>query len=454
MFFQQVVHSDLGCASYVVGSSGSGECAVVDPRWEIEPYLEIAQSQGFRITRVFETHTHADHVSGHGRLAAATGARIHVHRAAAVAYPHEPLEDGQIVEMGEVRIHVIHTPGHRPEHVALAVEDTERGAEPWIVLTGDSLLVGDVARPDLAVDGREGARLLFHSLHAKLAALPEFAAVYPAHVAGSLCGRVNSNVSSTTLGYERRYNAAFRLEEEEGFVRFMNENLPQRPPNMGRIVETNRGPLVEGAQPSPRLTPEQAERLGADGCVLLDVRGTDDYLRGHVQGSIHVPVDGAQFGTRVGFVTPMDRGIVLVVAREQEASAAANGLRAVAFDDLHGYLCFEDWRAERPVASIASMEVDELAARLQSSDGLRVLDVREPHEWDEGIIEGALTIPYREVGSADLSPNGAVTAVICNSGARSAIAASLLERRGAGEVVNVSGGMSGWQAAGLPVSRP
>ncbi len=173
MFFKQIVHADLGCASDMVCSTQTGDCAVVDPRWEIEPYLEIAEKQGFRITHIVETHNHADHVLGHGRLAKVTGAQIDVYEEAGVDYPHHPLKDGKAIDLGDVKLHVIHTPGHRPEHIALAVEDASRGDEPWMVLTGDSLFVGDVARPDLAVDGKEGAAGLYHSLHDRLLQLPE-----------------------------------------------------------------------------------------------------------------------------------------------------------------------------------------------------------------------------------------------------------------------------------------
>jgi hydroxyacylglutathione hydrolase len=451
MFFTQVVHSDLGCASYVVASTVTGEAMVVDPRWEIEPYLEIGAEHGFRIAKIVETHNHADHVSGHGRLAKETGAEILIHESADVEYPHHPLADGETIDMGDVRAHVIHTPGHRPEHIALAIEDVSRGADPWIVLTGDSLFIGDVARPDLAVDGAEGAGLLFESLHQKLMRLPEFAAVYPAHVAGSLCGRVTSEVFSSTLGYEKRYNVALEMTDRSEFIKHMNENLPQRPPNMTLIVATNRGPLVCESVPPRRLNPDEAEKAIGSGGIALDVRPTSAYLEAHVPASIHVPVSGSQFGTRVGFVVPIGAPIVLIAGNAGEAEFAATSLRVVAYDNITGFLEFPEWRAAgKPVKSIRSISVGELNQRLGRD--ARAVDVREGSEWAEGTVPGAITTPYRELADRlPEVPDGELVAVMCASGGRSAIGASILERAGISNLASVEGGMTAWKAAGLPI---
>lgn len=450
MLFKQIVQSDLGCASYVIGAA-SGEALVVDPRWEIEPYVDIARHQNLRITRIVETHNHADHVSGHGRLAAATGAGILIHEAAGVEYEHQPLKDGEILDMGDVRVHVLHTPGHRPEHIALAVEDVSRGSDPWLVLTGDSLFVGDVARPDLAVDGQEGAKLLFESLHAKLLTLPEFVAVYPAHVAGSLCGRVNSQVFSTTLGYEKRHNQALEICGEAEFVRYMNENLPERPPNMERIVAQNRGPLVSEDAGLSRLEVEQAKKLMVDRGLVIDVRPSDLYLDGHVAGSLHVPICGSQFGTRAGFVLSPERPILIVAGGQAEARAAATALRVVAFDRVAGWFSFDEWRrAGGAVRSTGRIDVDEASRR--AGDGGVLVDVRERNEWAGGTAPGALTIPFHqlqsEAGSLDRERP---VALICDAGNRSAIGAGLLESMGFVDLINVTGGMSAWRQAGLPV---
>src|SRR5580704_3607898 len=205
MLFKQITHDDLGCASYLIGDERAGVAAVVDPRFEIDEYLELARYRGVTIEHVLETHNHADHVSGHGRLVAATGATIHVHRIAEATYEHEPFEDGWELALGTLIVRALHTPGHRPEHTAFALIDTGRGSEPWAVLSGDSLFVGDVARPDLAIEKAEGASQIFHSLHDKLLGLPENCEVWPAHLGGSMCGGPGMNAKiCSTVGFEKR----------------------------------------------------------------------------------------------------------------------------------------------------------------------------------------------------------------------------------------------------------
>lgn len=455
MFFKQIVHEDLGCASYMVCSTETGECAVVDPRWEVEPYLDLAGQHGFRITHIVETHNHADHVSGHGRLQQATGAEIDVYEDADVDYAHHALKDGDVITLGDVRLHVLHTPGHRPEHIALAVEDTARGNEPWMILTGDSLFVGDVARPDLAVDGQEGAQALYHSLHDKLLQLPEFAEVYPAHVSGSLCGRVTSTVNSTTLGYEKRFNQALLLNDEGEFVSYMNENLPSRPPNMEKIVEQNRGPLLTENPPLPELPISTVRDALRDGAVLLDVRTSDAYLAEHIPGSVHVALSGAQFGTRVGFVLPSSARIIVVADSGAQAQQAADSLRVVAFDHLLGATTVQAWNSSGgETESTTRVSPAELQQRLAQGENIQVLDVREPNEWETGHIAGASFIPYRELPQRlDEVPQGAPLAVVCGSSSRSPVAISLLESAGRTPLINVDEGMAGWNRAGLPTTR-
>ncbi len=249
MFFREVLNEDLGCGSYVIADGG--EAAVVDPKWEIEDYLKIAEENGFRITHILETHNHADHLSGHGRLKEATGATIHVSKDAGVEYEHEPLSDGDAVEVGSTRVVAVATPGHRPEHLSFLVEDASRTEEPWMLLTGDSLFVGDLARPDLAVEPEEGARGLFGSLR-RLLELEDFVEVRPGHIGGSLCGGANmSRKPDSTIGFERRFNDYLRIEDESEFVGTLAAEQTPQPPNFERIVEMNRGPLLLSRSVSP-----------------------------------------------------------------------------------------------------------------------------------------------------------------------------------------------------------
>jgi hydroxyacylglutathione hydrolase len=416
VLFKQFVDDDLGCASYLIGDEEAGEAVLVDPAYAIEQYLDEAERRDVRIVRTLETHTHADHVSGHGRLALDHGVPVSVHPLASAAYPHDPLEDGQEIEVGTVTIRVIHTPGHRPEHCCFAITDRTRADEPWLLLTGDSLFVGDAARPDLAIEAHAGAEGLFHSLH-RLLELPDGVEVYPGHVAGSLCGKSMSSKASTTIGFERRFNRALALATVEAFVAdSASVNVP-RPPNMERIVELNRGPFL-GAPPP------LAELQETDGSVVLDVRPSDTFFAGYGHGAINVPVSGPSFANKAGFVLPAGEPLVLHASSPEEAERAARGLRSVGFLDIRGYVL-------TPPADerIDPVEVDELDALLAYD--AQLVDVREADEREEAPLPGSRHIPYREIGAAaaDL-PADRTIVTICESGARAAVAASILKARG------------------------
>ncbi|MGH3048833.1 MAG: MBL fold metallo-hydrolase, partial [Gaiellaceae bacterium] len=290
MLFRQFVDDDLGCASYLVGDERAGIAVVVDPPYAIERLVEAAGHHELEIVGVLETHTHADHVSGHGRLALEHDVPVRIHVAAGAEFPHEPLEDGSEIVLGETVLRTIHTPGHRPEHCAFAVVDRTRGDEPWLVLTGDSLFVGDAARPDLAVEAQEGAEDLFLSLR-RLAELGDGIEVYPGHVAGSLCGAAMSSKPSTTIGFERRFNHALQAEHADFMAAAAGPQLP-RPPNMEQIVELNRGPFLGAQAPLQRL-----DAVPGD-AVVLDVRSTREFVAGHWAGAVGVPLAGSSFGTK------------------------------------------------------------------------------------------------------------------------------------------------------------
>ncbi len=270
MILEQVLTRDLGCAAYVVGCDHVGQAIVVDPPLHVQPVLDVCRQHGLELVGVIETHTHADHVAGHGVLATAHGVWIATHPLGRPEYDSRAIVDGDRIVLGHVALDVLHTPGHRPEHCCIAIADLERGDEPWILLTGDSLFVGDVARPDLAVAGAEGAEGLFRSLHRRLAGLGDGVEVFPGHVAGSLCGRAMSSRTSTTLGFERQHNAMLAEMSQDRFVRLANANLAPKPPTMARVVELNRGPLIE-REPVARTL----ERV-PDDAQLVDVRPAAD----------------------------------------------------------------------------------------------------------------------------------------------------------------------------------
>ena len=457
MIFRQITHDDLGCASYLVGDEDAGVAAVVDPKLDIDEYLALARYMGVRVEHILETHHHADHVSGHGRLAAATGATIHVNRLAAPDYEHEPFDDGWELALGSVIVRALHTPGHRPEHTAFALIDTARGPEPWAVLTGDTLFVGDIARPDLAVDKAEGAHGIFHSLREKLLALPGECEVWPGHLGGSLCGGPGMDMKvSSTIAYERAHNALLAVDDEDEFVEATTSSLGPQPPNFQAIVAINRGPLLTDRVGIEPLTPLQVERKIDEGALVVDVRTDRQFDDAHIPGAVCNPAVRAGFGTKLAWVADRDRDVVLVGRDDEDAARAAQLAASVGIRNIAGYLAggMTSWREEkRPTASVERIDVAELHAR----DGaVQILDVRERSEWDERRIPGSTFAPYHDLKEIpdDIDPSRPI-AVVCSSGQRSAVAASLLMRHGAEHVIHVAdGGVGTWEARGWPIDMP
>jgi hydroxyacylglutathione hydrolase len=432
VIFRQFVDDGLGCASYLVGDENEGTAVIVDPAYAIEQYIEEASRRHVRLTAVLETHTHADHLSGHGRLAQDHGCSVHVHPAGQAEYPHEPLADGETFDIGPVSIRTIHTPGHRPEHCAFEVGD--RGETPQLVLTGDSLFIGSAARPDLAIEARSGAEGLFHSLH-RLAELPDGVEVYPGHVAGSLCGSGMSSQAASTIGFERRFNTALSIDNEEDFVEELAGGSQLRPPNMERIVELNRGPFV-GAPP------ELEQLTNSDGATIIDVRDADAFAEGHAHGAINIPIGGSAFSTKSAFLLSPDERIVIHGTSEDDVELAARGLRAVALLDIGGF-ALDPPRDER----LSPIELDEVE-RLLAAGEIEVLDVREKDERDGGYIAGTRHIPYRLLRVCGVPVGEKPVVTICNSGARAAIAASVLAASGIDARPVLHGGVPKWQERG------
>jgi hydroxyacylglutathione hydrolase len=456
VIFRQITHDDLGCASYFVGDHSAGAAAVIDPRFEIDEYLELARYLGVSIDHVLETHNHADHVSGHGRLAAATGATIHVHRLANAEYEHEPFDDGFELRLGSLIVRALHSPGHRPEHTAFALIDSSRGEEPWAVLTGDSLFVGDVARPDLAVEREDGARGIFRSLRERLLSLPSETEVWPGHLGGSLCGGPGMDMKiSSTIGFERRHNPLLGDLDEEGFVERTLANLGPQPPNFQAIVDLNKGPLLTSGVELLPLTPRQVEQLQAEGDLIVDVRTDLQFDEAHIPGAACITMLHQGFGTKLAWVADREHEIVLVGRDDDDARVAGRLATAVGIRRLGGYLAggMTSWRTERrPVESVARWTVEELAER---RDGVQILDVRERSEWRDGHIPGSMHVPYHDIGALPegLDPERP-TAVICASGQRSATGASLLAARGARDVIHVvDGGVPLWGRLGGELER-
>jgi hydroxyacylglutathione hydrolase len=357
MIFRQITHDDLGCASYLVGDEDAGVAAVVDPRFEVDEYLELAHYMGVSIEHVFETHNHADHVSGHGRLAAATGASIHIHRDAGAAYDHEAFGDGDEWELGTLRIRALHTPGHRPEHTAFALIDTGRAEEPWAVLTGDTLFVNDVARPDLAIEKSEGARGIFRSLRSRLLGLPDTVEVWPGHLGGSMCGGPGMDMkTSSTIGFEKAHNETLAIDDEDAFVTEALAKLGPQPPNFEAIVELNRGPLLtDGVELRP-LAPRQVDQKRAQGALLVDVRTDQQFDDAHIPGSVAITMLRAGFGSKLAWLADREQEIVFVGRDDEDGRRAGQLAVAVGIRRLAGFLHggMTTWRQERREALASS----------------------------------------------------------------------------------------------------
>jgi hydroxyacylglutathione hydrolase len=454
LFFRQVLYRDLGCASYMLGDAG--EAVVVDPRWDIDVYLEIARTERLRITHVLDTHDHADHVSGRIRLAQATGARVY-RAAGAEETRQDRIHPGQVIAVGSLRLQAIATPGHRPEHLSLTVADLSRTSEPWLLLAGDSLLVGDLARPDLSYEAIEGARRLHSSLQ-HLLALGDYVEVWPAHVGGSLCGGAGlSGKTSSTVGFERRQNPMLQMGEAD-FVNGLTSNLPSRPPNVDRIVALNQ--RRHGGHPAepPPLTPDRLRELLAAGVTVLDSRQPDEFDAGHLADAVNLPVSAPGVGTRAGWALESGAQIVIVAKDLDAARQMASALQAVGLWELAGYALAREssWQRDGlPIAQAHSWDLDQLAHGLRR-DSVELVDVRESSEWVCGHVAGSHHVPLRrlrDVTSVRLPHRGRTTAVVCAAGIRAAFAASLFRRAGRRDVVRVAGGGVGdLSSRGIPLA--
>ncbi len=457
MYFEQFYLGCLAHASYMLASKG--EAIVVDPQRDVEIYLEAANKQNVKIRHIFETHLHADFVSGHKELAALTGATIYLSKAAGATFAHVPVEDRFQLRVGELRIDALETPGHTPESICLVVTDEEKSQRPWAVLTGDTLFIGDVGRPDLSKTHtpQQLAGLMYDSLHQKLLTLPDDVLVYPAHGAGSLCGRNMRAELFSTVGTERLTNYALQIRDRDEFIRQMTTNLPARPDYFLEDAAINRAgaaPLTE----LPPLQPVSAAELStmlARGAVALDVRNTDQFAASHVPGSISIALSG-QFAAWAGAVLGLSERPVLIAETSQQLDEARLRLARVGIEDIAGYLDGGPtaWQqAGFALQPLPQLTVQELNSRLQDS-ALLVLDVRREGEWDAGHIHGAGWYPLDRFKASlpQIEPNRPV-AVHCKGGYRSVIACSLLQRAGYNNVINVLGGFDAWQQAQLPMER-
>jgi len=452
MIFQQYFLSCLSHASYLVGDERSGRAIVVDPQRDVSAYLVDAREHGVRIEKVIETHFHADFLSGHLELAASTGAEICYGDPAQADFPISILHDRQRIDLGDVQVVVWSTPGHTPESISLVVYEHRDDAVPYAVLTGDTLFIGDVGRPDLlaaaGLSTQDMARSLYHSLHDRLLTLPDATRVFPAHGAGSACGRSLSTESSSTMGVQRLTNYALAPMDEDAFVHMVTEGQPPAPPYFAFDAARNRQarPLLDEDAPLLPLNLDEVLLLQASGAVVLDARDPADFAAGHLRDSVNVGLDG-RFAEYAGDVLRPDDTVIIVTDDGHKREAMVR-LARVGFDQVAGYLR-EPLRvlAERPelCEQASRLTAADLEARLHDGIPVSVVDVRSPGELDDGLVPGAVNIPLAQLvaRAAEVDTSRPVV-VYCRGGYRSSIAASVLRRTGAADVSDIIGGYDAW----------
>lgn len=458
MYFNQIAVEGLGCLSYVIGCPAAKACVVVDPKRDIQDYLDIAREEGMQITHVINTHLHADHISGDQELRAATEADIYINgNGVSVDYPHKELEEGMVFELGAAKLEVLHTPGHTPNSVSLLVTDKVRSEEPEMLLTGDLLFVGDVGRPDLPgaeiID--EQVENLYNSLYVKLSKFPDHLEVFPAHGQGSLCGRGMSAKKSSTLGYERRANPMLRFDSFEAFKADVTSAFPTRPKSFTHIIGTNRqgATLLDACPMDKGLPPKQFEEMMQDGAVVIDVRNSAAFGGFHVPGSVNIGFE-KQLANWVGMVIEPGSDILLVVDDQKDYDRMLIELHRIGYDQVFGYLSggIMAWLTSgRPVDQLEQNSPQQLSGKL-GDDNLSVIDVRTPAEWKSSRIGDAMHFPLSDILDGKLPdlPRGREVAVVCGTGYRSNIAASFLKKEGFSNVKSLAGGLFAWSNAGLP----
>jgi hydroxyacylglutathione hydrolase len=452
-----------------VGDEKSGEAAVIDPTRDVDDFLRYARDHDLHIRHIIETHVHADFVSGSRELKARLQGEPLIHCSGhggpdwTQPYADQHVREGTTIQMGNLHLGFRHTPGHTPEHLAISLTDASRSAEvPWLVFTGDFLFVGDVGRPDLLGEQaqKELAHLLYKSVFERLPALPDFTEIFPAHGAGSLCGKALSSRRSSTVGYERRFNPALVQKPEDQWVRDLLAGMPLAPPYFRRMKKINKeGPPILGPElPGQKgWSARQVHERVCEHCLILDVRSKEAFAAAHIPNAINIPF-GPNLPTWAGWVLPYDRPTLVILDGPTQMPEVATHLIRVGFDEVAGYLegGLETWETSGyPLATLTTTSVHSLSKELVAAPGrLTVLDVRTDGEWNAGHIDGAIHIHGGKLQERFAEvPKDRPVAVVCGSGYRASIVASFLQREGYAEVRNVIGGMSAWKAAGLPMSR-
>ena len=456
MFFEQITTPGLGCFSYLIGCPVAGVMAVVDPKRDIDEYVRLSREYGMKITHIFDTHVHADHISGARELCRATGAKIYIHESAPVGYTAEKLKHGDTFTFGPAHIRVLHTPGHTPNSISLVVTDTARSLEPQMILTGDLLFVGDTGRPDLPGEDilQEQIQNLFDSLNTTLGDLPDGLEVYPAHGQGSLCGGGMSAKPHSTLGYERKANPRLQLKSFEEFSKSIMSFLPMRPQSFSHIIASNLegAPFLPTCEESlPALSVNDFPKLREEGALVLDLRDSLAFCAAHIPGSIHVDANKAPAPNWVGTVVAPTERLLLVLDKDADFADRRTVLRRIGYDKVLGWLKggMAAWlEAAQPVRGLPMISAQDLELRLRGDTPPLVVDVRTEQELARFAIPGSLHLGFDALLPHSACPvkANAETLVVCQTGYRSAIAASLLLARGCDNVSVLAGGLGPLQS--------
>lgn len=466
MLFHQRFVPGLAIASYIIGDEKSGEAAVIDPTRDVGDFIAFARDHDLHIRHIIETHVHADFVCGSRELKARLNDEPTINCSSyggedwSQPYADQYVNEGDTIAMGDVRFGLQHTPGHTPEHIAVTLFDTSRSSEtPWVLFSGDFLFVGDVGRPDLLGEAarQELAHQLYESVFQRLDKLPDITEVYPAHGAGSLCGKAIGSRRSSTVGFERRYNPSLQEKPEEQWVKDLLDEMPLSPPYFKRMKQVNRdGPEIIGAElpGRKRWRAQQVYERVCEQCLIVDVRSKESFAAAHIPGAINIPF-GQNLPTWAGWVLPYDRPILLIAEEPTQVEQVVTHLLRVGFDDVQGSLDggINAWETSGfSLARLNTMSVHDLNKRRQTEKRLTVLDVRTEREWNDGHIDGAIHVHGGTLQDRvqDI-PQDQPVAVVCGSGYRASIASSFLKREGFEDVSNVIGGMSAWKSAELPV---
>lgn len=465
MYFQNVYEKGLAQASYVIGCQATGTAAVIDPKRDIDTYLEIAAKERLKITHVTETHIHADFLSGARELAAATGAELLLSDEGGpdwlYQFPHRGLKNGDTFKVGNIKFEVMHSPGHTPEHISFLVTDLPAGDAPLMILSGDFVFVGDIGRPDLlekaaGMKGTQevGARQMFESLK-KFKALPDYVQVWPGHGAGSACGKALGAVPSSTVGYAKLTNWALRYNDEAPFVQSLLEGQPEPPKYFAMMKKLNKvaRPVLDKLPEPKELSLSELEAAMPQGLALIDTRKKAEFAQGHIPGSVNIQ-DNASFSTWAGWLLNYEQPFMLVAAKHR-IPELVRGLVRIGLDNIHGYVPdLAAWRnANKPLNTVKEVSATELASMMKRDD-VQVLDVRATSEYQTGRIAGAQHLHLGYLADhLEKLPRDKTLVVQCLGGDRSSTACSVLLKHGYKNLMNLTGGIAAWEKAGLPLEK-